>query len=225
MSRNVWYSAGRATIAAYTRLMIDLYMSGRERIPAGCKLIIANHPSTSDPLYLPLLFPQPIDMLLIDTAFRVPVLSAYLRWAGQVCVMRGDGQAAFAEARRRLAAGRSVAIFPEGNVSLLDCGTLAPRSGAARLALLAGVPVVPVGIYLPHERIRHIRSAIGRKPLNGHWYLRGPYAMTAGQTMRFDGDVNDAGCVASVSDAMMERITALARESENRLTKRSGTPR
>ncbi len=216
MPRNTWYKAGRWVVAAYARLMIDLDIAGRDRVPDGPKLIVANHPSTSDPLYLPLAFRQPIDMLLIDSAFRLPLLGGYLRRAGQVRVARA-GASAFVEARRRLEAGRSVAIFPEGNVSPRQGGTLPPRSGAARLALLTGLPVVPVGIHLPRERVRLVRSTIGRRQMNGHWYLRGPYSMTVGQPLRFDGDDGDETRVATVTRAIMDRIAALTGESERRL--------
>lgn len=216
MPRNVWYAMGRWVIAIYARCLLDLSVAGRQHIPAGPKLIAANHPSTSDPMVLPLLFREPIDMLLIDSAFAIPLLGAYLRRAGQICVRRGDGSALTA-ARVRLEAGRSVAIFPEGNVSPRHGGTLPPRSGAARLALSTGVPVVPVGIALSRDRTRHIRVQLGRRALNGHWYVRGPYAMTAGRALRFDGSKDDAAHVASVTRTIMERIQALARDSERRL--------
>ncbi|HLF26508.1 MAG TPA: lysophospholipid acyltransferase family protein [Anaerolineae bacterium] len=223
MRRNVWYSAGRAVVAAYMRLMIDLDIAGPEPAPPAPQLIVANHPSTTDPFYLPLLFHHPIDMLLIDSAFRFPLLGAYLRRAGQVCVTRDAGTAAFVEAQRRLEAGRAVAIFPEGNISPREGGTLPLHTGAARLALLTGVPVVPVGIYLPRTRARNIRGRIGRRPLNGYWYLRGPYAVTVGRPLRFCGNVDDAANVAAVTQVLMEDIHALANESERRFHVRFNT--
>ncbi len=222
MPRNLWYSAGCAAIAAYARLMLELDISGRERVPAGPKLIVANHPSTSDPMYLPLLFREPIDMLLTDSAFRLPLLGSFLRRAGQVRVTNGDGSA-FVESQRRLEAGRSVAIFPEGNVSPRHGGMLPPRTGAARLALLTGVPIVPIGIYLPRDRVRRVRASLGRRPLNGHWYLRGPYAMTVGQTLRYGGREDDAAQVTSVTHAITDALSILASESERRLKSKNGT--
>ena len=217
MTRNIWYSAGWAAIALYARLMLNLDVAGRDRIPAGSKLIVANHPSSSDPFYLPLIFRHPIDMLLIDSAFLLPPLGAFLRRVGQISVTCGDGHTAFAEAHRRLTSGRSVALFPEGNVSPHGGGTLTPRGGAARLALTTDVPVLPVGIGLPRDRVRHVRATIRGRSLNGHWHLRGPYAMTVGEPLRFEGDVSDTAHVASVSSRIMNTITSLASESERRL--------
>lgn len=216
MPRNVWYSAGRALIVAYARLMLQLDVSGRGRIPAGGKLVVANHPSTGDPFCLALLFPEPLDMLLIESVFQLPLFGAYLRRAGQVCVSPGNGRV-FEEVRRRLEAGRSVAIFPEGNVTPFDGRTLAPHSGAVRLSLLTGAPIVPIGIALHRQRVRRIQSSIGQRTLNGYWYLRGPYAMTVGEPVRFRGEPSDPAHVASILAIVMERIAALAAESERRL--------
>jgi len=55
----------------------------------------------------------------------------------------------FVEARRRLDAGRSVGVFPEGTVNRHPDQLLRGQSGAARLALESGVPVVPCGIQFP----------------------------------------------------------------------------
>jgi len=55
----------------------------------------------------------------------------------------------FVEARRRLDAGRSVGVFPEATVNRHPGQLLRGQSGVARLALEAGVPVVPGGIRFP----------------------------------------------------------------------------
>jgi 1-acyl-sn-glycerol-3-phosphate acyltransferase len=168
-------------------------------------------------LYLALLFPQPIHILIIDNPFYVPILGTYLRQSGHVPVVPGNGRPAFEEARRLLEAGRSVALFPEGWVSPQQGGFNSLRTGAARLALATGKPVVPVGIYLPREQNTVITSTINGKRTVGYWYLRGAYGMTVGQALRFEGSVDDRAHVASVSDRIMEHITSLALESEGRV--------
>ncbi len=217
MSQKLLYLLGWPVVCLYARLMLRLDVLRQAPLPAGPKLIVANHPSFTDPFYLTLLFPQPINILLIESAFSVLLFGAYLRWSGHVPVVPGNGRPAFEEARRLLEAGRSVAIFPEGDASPREGGFLPPRTGAARLALLTGVPVVPVGIYLPRERTRMISSSIAGKRTVGHWYLRGPYSMTVGQPLRFEGDAEDQTLVASISDRIMQRIISLARESERRV--------
>jgi len=52
-------------------------------------------------------------------------------------------------AREHLAAGRSIGIFPEGQVNYDNDLMMRGRHGAARLSLEVGVPVVPMGIRFP----------------------------------------------------------------------------
>jgi 1-acyl-sn-glycerol-3-phosphate acyltransferase len=198
--------------------MLKLDVFWQAPLPDGPKLIVANHPSVSDPIFLSLLSPQPIKILIIDNPFYVPVLGTYLRRSGHVPVVPGDGRTAFKEARRLLEAGHSVALFPEGWVSPPQGGFHSPRTGAARLALITGVPIIPVGIYLPRERNRAITANINGKHVVGYWYLRGPYSITVGRPLFFQGDVTDREYVISISNRIMQRIISLAHQSERRTT-------
>ena len=113
-------------------------------------------------------------------------------------------------------------IFIEGHISPLEGGFLPPRSGAARLALSSGFPVVPVGIFLHRERCHNIRSSIsGGIPAEARWYLHGPYAITVGKPTQFEGDVEDREHVRRISETIMERIQHLAFESERRMHSRN----
>lgn len=63
-----------------------------------------------------------------------------------------QGASPHERARRHLAAGRSIGIFPEGQVNRDPDRMLRGRRGAARLSLETGAPVVPMGIRFPrHE--------------------------------------------------------------------------
>ena len=80
--------------------------------------------------------------------FSIPLLGWQMRAAGDVPIVRGDRESArraMDEMRRRLASGVSVILFPEGTRS--PDGSLGEfRDGAFRLAIEAGVPVVPLAI-------------------------------------------------------------------------------
>ena len=218
LSQKLLYSLGRTVVCTYARLMLKLDVLWQAPLPPGPKLIAANHPSISDPIYLARLSPQPIKILIIDNPFAVPVVGTYLRRSGHVPVVPGDGRAAVQDAHRLLETGHSVALGPEGWISPQEGGFNPPHTGVARLAMLTGVPVVPVGIYLPRERNHVITANVNGKHTVGYWYLHGPYSMTVGQPLCFEGDVGDRGHVAFVADTIMRRIITLANQSKRRTT-------
>lgn len=216
MPQELTYIMSRMIIRIYTRLMLNLDVIWKASLPPGPKLIVANHPSCSDPIYLASIFPHPVNILITDKPFHIPMMGAFLRWLGQVPVPPGKGRAAFESARQLLDAGCSVALFPEGSVSPQEGGFHPLRTGAARLALLTGVPVVPVGIYLDRERNHAIASTVAGKRTIRYWCLRGVYSMTVGPAIYYEGNVEHRPDVATVSNRIMQQITQLSLESEQR---------
>jgi 1-acyl-sn-glycerol-3-phosphate acyltransferase len=218
MQNNRLYEMTRMVIQAYSSLLLRMDVHWHEpRLPDGPKIFVANHPSASDPFLLCLLPRGHLSVFVSGSAFSVPLFGRYLRHTRQIAVRPEEGGQALEQARGYLEAGHSIGIFPEGNFSPQEGGFLQPRSGAARLALSSGAPVVPVGIYLPRERTVRISSRLSGRPTVGYWYLRGPYGMTVGQPMHFHGDIEDREHVAAVSSTMMHRIKSLAYESEQRV--------
>jgi 1-acyl-sn-glycerol-3-phosphate acyltransferase len=212
------YLVARMLLGLYARVMLDLDIAWHAPFPDGPKIIVANHPSTTDPIYLGLLSPQPLNMLLIIYPFLIPLVGAYLRWAGHIPVVPGKGRPAFETALRLLQEGRSLVIFPEGDVSPKQGGFHRPRTGAARLALLTGVPVVPVGIYLSRCRNCPIEMDIGGTRCVSYVYLRGKYALTVGEPVQYEGETEDRVHVTAVAEHMMEQIISMAGHSESRAT-------
>jgi 1-acyl-sn-glycerol-3-phosphate acyltransferase len=197
--------------------MLQIDSEWQAPLPSGPKLIVLNHPSTTDPFLVPLLTCEQTSILIHETLFKVPAFGRYLRLAGHVPVLASSGRAAFDTARRLLEAGRTVAIFPEGAISPLDGGFRKPRTGAARLALCTGVPVIPVGIALDRRRLRLIETRVDGKAEVGVWYPRGPYAITVGRELRCAGDVEDRALVAALSERIMRQIAELAHQSAYRI--------
>jgi len=216
-TQTLLYKAGRQAVRLYAHLLLKQDVFWQSLPPKGPMLVVANHPSTTDPFYLLTLFAQPISLMLIESSFQVPIFGRLLHRSGHIRVRRADKHAAFNEAHKRLQAGQSVAIFPEGNHSPRQGGILSPRSGAARLALLTGVPVIPVGIYLRLSQAFTISTKIAGYPTTGYWYLKGPYGMTIGHAMKFEGDCQDGECVAGTSEIIMKQLTSLAKDSEKRV--------
>lgn len=222
-SDKVCYWASRPLVGTYTSAMLKMDIQKHEQVHPGAKIIAANHPSTSDPFFVAAMLQHQVFILIKDLLFDVPVLGEYLRRSGHIPVRAGGGQEAIQAALEHLRAGHTVMIFPEGAVSPLQGGFHQARTGVARLALLSGAPVIPVGIHLARERIHAIRSVVKGKEEYGHWYISGPYNITVGHPLHYSGSVEDWAHVRSVSDAIMHHIIELARESENRLTPATGT--
>lgn len=214
---NIFYKAGRGIIRLYSRLMFNLDILWHGEIPVGPKIFVANHPSATDAFILHLLSREPMSVMIVSTAFTFPLFGEYLRRAGQIQVLPGEGTRAMEQAKGFLKAGYSVGIFPEGNFSPQAGGFREPRNGAARLALSTGVPVVPVGIFLPRERSLRVASRLCGRPTVGYWYLRGPYGITIGSSLQLEGNPADPDCVRAQSQSIMEWIKSLAQESEFRV--------
>lgn len=212
------YWASRPVVGTYTSTMLHMDVQLHAAFPAGAKIIAANHPSTTDPFFVAAILRQQSFILIKDLLFQVPVFGAYLRFSGHIPVSQGGGQAALDAALERLHQGCTVVIFPEGALSPLG-SFCEPRTGVARLALLSGAPVIPVGIHLQSERTHDFRSTVGGQVEDSRWYLRGPYNMTVGQALRFTGNVEDRAHVRAVAGTVMHRIVELARESETRMNR------
>lgn len=218
-SERVLYGWGRSVVNLYAQLMVETDVRYHAPLPSGPKIIAANHPTTTDPFLILTLASEQMSVLVTGGAFDVPVFGAYLRRAGHVPVLRNSGGATIQAAIRLLQVGRTVAIFPEGALSPLEkgIGFHKPHTGVARLALSTGAPVIPVGIGLQRERIRFVEAEVDGKLEIGRFYLRGPYNMTVGEPMWFEGNVEDRAYVRSVSERIMQRITRLSQESVQRI--------
>ncbi|MBN1640027.1 MAG: 1-acyl-sn-glycerol-3-phosphate acyltransferase [Anaerolineae bacterium] len=216
-----WLCRGLVRIAA--RLVFSLDVVQHAPLPRGPKIIAPNHPSTTDPFLMTIMVDEQMRILIHDTLFHVPAFGAVLRALGHVPVVPGAGGEAFDVARAHLLSGKAVAVFPEGAISPLEGGLGRPRTGVARLALLTGAPVVPVGIHLVRERIRLVETRVDGKCELGTWYTNGPYAVTVGEPMRLEGQVEDRAHVRALSEEVMQRIASLVHESAQRLVRgRSG---
>jgi 1-acyl-sn-glycerol-3-phosphate acyltransferase len=139
-----------------------------------------------------------------------------MRKVQQIEVIGGKGQSeqVLKQAVRILASGRSVVIFPEGAISPAD-GFAPVRSGVRWSG--KGVPVVPIGIHLRDENCKRVPTMLDGEPDIITWYLRGPYSITVGRPLPFQGDVYDRPLVRTIAETVMEHIRALSRESKQRM--------
>jgi 1-acyl-sn-glycerol-3-phosphate acyltransferase len=129
-----------------------LRVEGRENVPAkgGC-VLACNHLSSLDPWPLGLpLWPRRWLRFMAKSELYWWPLRLVLDGAGAFKVHRGLGDMEAIETAVQLARdGQVIAMFPEGTrraKGLIKKHQARPRSGAARIALEAGVPLVPAAV-------------------------------------------------------------------------------
>jgi 1-acyl-sn-glycerol-3-phosphate acyltransferase len=123
-----------------------------EKIPAtgGC-VVAVNHISHLDPMTLGFFLydhGRLVRYLTKDALFHAPVIKYIVRDAGQIPVQRmSEGAAsAFDAAVEAVRQGECIGIYPEGTITKdPDQWPMRGKTGAARIALETGCPVIPVG--------------------------------------------------------------------------------
>jgi 1-acyl-sn-glycerol-3-phosphate acyltransferase len=151
------------------RGLFRLQTRGVENVPAagGC-VLACNHVSSFDPwpLGLPLWPKRQLRFMAKSELYWWP-LTIILNGAGAFPVRRGQRDIAAIETAVRLAReGHAVAMFPEGTrrtKGLIKRFEARPRTGAARIALEAGVPLVPAAVAGTDKLLRlgKLRVAYG----------------------------------------------------------------
>jgi 1-acyl-sn-glycerol-3-phosphate acyltransferase len=132
--------------------LFRLHARGRENVPAEGGFVLAcNHVSNLDPWPLGLpLWPRRFLRFMAKSELYWFPLSLLLNGAGAFPVRRGQADAEAIETAVRLAReGNAVTMFPEGTrrrKGLVKRFEARPRTGAARIALEAGVPLVPAAV-------------------------------------------------------------------------------
>jgi len=151
------YSKGwRVFVVAILRVLLRLLMryewSGRENFPKTGGVILApNHLSYADWPAVALFsdaYGHRFPVFMIKSAiFEVKVLGPLMYKLGELPVYRGRGDAGLVlkQAEQALRKGACVIVYPEGTASRdPDLWPMVGKTGAARLALTTGAPVIPV---------------------------------------------------------------------------------
>lgn len=121
-------------------------VEGRELLPSGPCVLVANHQSAADILAAMGLF-HPYKFVAKASLFPIPIVGWMMSLLGYVPVNRGSTNSMgrmLDQCRHWLRRGMPVLIFPEGTYS--QEGLLRFKRGAFQLALEEHVPVVPVVI-------------------------------------------------------------------------------
>jgi 1-acyl-sn-glycerol-3-phosphate acyltransferase len=138
----------RPVVRTFSRLCWNLKHYGTENVPSKGGLIIAsNHQTYFDAFWISIPIYRPVRYLAWDEAFQWPfvgkALTLFGAWPLQV---EGSDPAAIRRSIQWLRNGGVLVIFPEGARSTSNGAMSRFKAGAARLALEANVPILPVTI-------------------------------------------------------------------------------
>jgi 1-acyl-sn-glycerol-3-phosphate acyltransferase len=195
--------------------------TGQENVPpTGGIILVANHVSHFDPLvvahfvYEAGRWPR---FLTKASLWRVPAIGPFLTKTLQIPVERGSVEAvksldALVDA---LNEGGAVMIYPEGTTTREpDLWPMRGKTGAARLALLTGAPVIPIAHW-------GAQAVFDPRTSKFRFRLRTPVTVTAGKRIdlsEWTGEPPTRATLDQMTDAIMLDIRALVG------TIREGTP-
>lgn len=139
-----------------SKLLWRIEFRGVENIPQnlpGGLLVMANHQTYLDPMWICLKINRKYRFMAWDAAFDWVFVGKAIRYLGAFPVNMEGGSSikAMKEALRALRSGATLIIFPEGERAFSDGEFLEFKSGAMRIAMEAGVPVLPVTIRGAHK--------------------------------------------------------------------------
>ncbi|HXP18779.1 MAG TPA: lysophospholipid acyltransferase family protein [Streptosporangiaceae bacterium] len=147
----MFYWVVKAILAPILRLVFRPWAEGTEYVPrTGPAILASNHLSFSDHFFAPLPLPRKVVFLAKSEYFTGRGLKglfskAFMSGVGQIPMDRSGGEAserALATGLRVLADGHLLGIYPEGTRTP-DGRLFRGKTGVARLALEARVPVIP----------------------------------------------------------------------------------
>lgn len=147
----MFYWVVKAVLAPILRLLFRPWAEGTEYVPrTGPAILASNHLSFSDHFFAPLPLPRKVVFLAKSEYFTGRGIKglfsrAFFSGVGQIPVDRSGGEAgerALATGLRVLASGQLLGIYPEGTRTP-DGRLFRGKTGVARLALEARVPVIP----------------------------------------------------------------------------------
>lgn len=214
------YRIIKAVVGAAMRGMYSIKVEGIENVPStGAAILAANHVSFLDSFFIPLAVPRRVTYLAKADYWDSWKTRWFFESVGQIPVRREDSakaQAALDAGCRVLEAGGLLGIYPEGTRSP-DGRLYRGKTGVARMAQRAGVPIVPIGL-VGTDRVMPKEARLPR--------FSGEVAVRFGSPMRLPaGAEHDPMALRSFVDALMYEIMMLSgQEYVNTYAARSKAP-
>lgn len=209
-----WFRLVVALLRPWLMILTKRDWRGQRHLPqSGGVVVVGNHVSHLDPLT----FAHYIwdngrvpRYLAKEAVFRVPVVGYIIAKCGQIPVYRESRNAAhaFRDAVAAVEAGECVVIYPEGTLTRdPDLWPMVGKTGAARVALQTGCPVVPIAQWGAQEILAPYATRFRIFP-------RKTIRMQAGPPVDL-GDLRGQAVTPEILHAATDRImAALTRELE-----------
>ena len=223
---NATYGALRKMMRGEFELLNELEVLGADNVPQDGGVVLAsNHQSWLDVQVLGASCPRRVHFVAKSEFRDWPVLRHLIELSQSVFVNRGGDAQALDAISEALKGGKAVAIYPEGTIPgeedvprrAVDprTGLLRGKSGAVRLAIQAGVPIVPVGVSgtgraLPPEI--YPRLEVLRAP--GSTPIRIRYGEPMDLSAYYGREVSHSE-LRRLTDELMQRISALVDHRSN----------
>lgn len=207
-----WYTFFKVPFTAFSRHGYGGTVEGEENIPVtGGVILASNHVSAADTFVMPALidrrvtFPAKAELFSGQGGPHMRVIAWFLRAVGQVPLDRSGGRSSLdglGPILQVLKDGGVAGIYPEGTRSP-DGRLYKGKTGVARLAIMAGVPIVPVGVI--DTDISH--KLLGLIPWADHPVVR---FGTPIDVSRYAGAENDRAVLRWITDEVMAAIQQLS---------------
>jgi len=197
------YRISKFVAGPLLKVLFQLETRGLENIPEKGKAILAsNHFSFLDHFILPVVVEREITFIAKSELFENPIWGFLLTQWGQISLNRGTGDnSAINQAIEVLESGNLFGIYPEGTRTR-DGKLHGGHTGVARISLISGAPVIPVGMIGTYEILP--RGAV--KPNFGKAEI------SIGRPMdfsRYRGKENDRKIIRKITDEIMDEIGKL----------------
>ena len=201
----------RVVLGPLLKMIFRPYVIGLQNVPAaGGAILASNHLSFSDSIFLPLVVERRVTFLakmdyFTGSGIKGRLTAGFFKGVGQLPVDRSGGSASEAALKaglKVLRRGELLGIYPEGTRSP-DGRLYRGKTGLARMALEAGVPVLPVAmidtekIQPPGRKIPHL-GRVGIK-------IGAPLDFS-----RYEGMEGDRFVLRSITDEVMYELMELS---------------
>jgi 1-acyl-sn-glycerol-3-phosphate acyltransferase len=208
-----WWRLGLAVLRPAFAVFYRRETKGGQYIPrSGCAIVASNHRSVVDGVLVALVGAESgraTRFLVAAEIFDVRAFGWILRTFDQIPIRRGSQDAAaLDQAISALREGSLAGIFPEGRVNDHP-EMLRGRTGVARIALAAGAPIVPLGLW--GTQTRWPRGGV-------RWSLplRPRAVVEIGPPIEARGDVSSPADVRALTDEVMTSIESCAAKARSR---------